>query len=121
MKEYELIQKFNFLLEYQQQAIDYRFDGKNMYNTEAILREAYTSLGFDNYLPYANYEGFVDLLFSGAWKDTKQVSILITNIQQLLNANSQDDLETLFRALGDVSKDWEEHKGLNSFKVYFAK
>ena len=121
MKKFEILEQYHFLAEYQHQPVDYVFNGKNMNNTESILKEMYTSLGFDDYLPYANYDGFVDLLFSGAWEDTNHMSILITDVEVFLSSNIKEDLDLFFRAIEYIAEDWNDNKGESSFELFIEK
>lgn len=81
-------------------------EGRNFLDKGTALRELYKVLGFAEYIPHANYDGFDELLSPDMWTDLQEMVLRIINAESLETMHEQD-LRKLLAVLASIADDWK--------------
>jgi hypothetical protein len=92
-------------------------DGSVMKDKRSSLSEIYHKLGFESYIPYANYDGLAELLSKDVWPERENLKLYIEKSDVFFEHLGDDEVHNLFNVFEDVSKGWLQPNGLDGFVV----
>ena len=120
MNQQKLLKLYPYLKVQGLEKPGYVFNGANMVSKIGMISEIYNELDFKEFIPYANYDGLLDLLWPGTWNDGSEVRLHIINTDDLIKQNTEKDVLQLFEVLEYAVNDWDEIKGKESLSVYIS-